>query len=126
MGSQNEMPNQSLPGLLRQLAESYRVRPALRYKREGRYISDAEDYLQALMVARGLRKPGVVPGDRIAILSENRPGGVIADMGILSARAVTVPVYPTNTPEQVDHCRTQERTDRDGRRQEYCPAAAGE
>jgi long-chain acyl-CoA synthetase len=105
MSSQNETPYQSLPGLLRQQAESHQDRPALRYKREGRYVSlsYAEYYLRALMVARGLRKLGIVPGDRIAILSENRPGWVIADMGILTARAVTVPVYPTNTPEQIEY-----------------------
>lgn len=105
MSGQHEIPYQSLPDLLRQQAESCRARPALRYKREGRYItlSYAEYYLRALMVARGLSKLGIAPGDRIAILSENRPGWVIADMGILTARAVTVPVYPTNTPEQIEY-----------------------
>ncbi len=43
------------------------------------------------------------PGDRIAILSENRAGWVIADMGILCSGGVTVPIYPTNTPEQIEY-----------------------
>jgi long-chain acyl-CoA synthetase len=105
MNNLSEIPCRSLPGLLRQQAEKVGNRPALRYKRNGKYISlsYAEYYLQALMAARGLRKLKIKPGDRIAILSENRPGWVIADMGILSARAVTVPVYPTNTPEQVQY-----------------------
>jgi long-chain acyl-CoA synthetase len=53
------------------------------------------------MAARGLVKCKVKPGDRVAILSENRAGWVIADMGILCAGGVTVPIYPTNTPEQI-------------------------
>jgi len=54
------------------------------------------------MVAKGLYKLGVVPGDCIAILSENRPGFVIADMEVLAARVVTVPVFPTSSPGQIE------------------------
>ena len=39
-------------------------------------------------------------GDRVAILSENRPEWSIADFAILLLGAVTVPVYATLTPEQ--------------------------
>jgi long-chain acyl-CoA synthetase len=55
------------------------------------------------MAVRGLRKAGVRPGDRVAILSENRVGWAIADLGIQAARAVTVPIYATNTPEQIEY-----------------------
>ncbi len=54
-------------------------------------------------MARGLLNFGIKKGDKIAILSENRGGWVIADMGIQCAGAVTVPIYPTNTPEQVEY-----------------------
>jgi long-chain acyl-CoA synthetase len=53
------------------------------------------------MAARGLGKAGVEPGDRVAILSENRAGWAISDLGIQSVRAVTVPIYATNTAEQI-------------------------
>jgi len=51
--------------------------------------------------ALGLRALGIGPGDRVAILSENRPEWTATDYAILSAGAVTVPIYPTLQPDQV-------------------------
>jgi long-chain acyl-CoA synthetase len=47
-----------------------------------------------------LREWGICKGDRVAILSENRPEWSTADFAILLLGAVTVPVYSTLTPEQ--------------------------
>ena len=52
-------------------------------------------------VAAGLAEVGVAPGDRIAILSGNRPEWHLADFGVLGSGAVTVPLYPTSSSEQV-------------------------
>lgn len=95
----------SLPEMLRSNAGCFGSRLALKYRRQGNLVTltYAAYYERVLMVSRGLAKLQVKPGDRIAILSENRAGWVIADMGILSARAVTVPIYPTNTPEQIEY-----------------------
>src|SRR5580693_5135316 len=49
---------------------------------------------------RALQQWGIHPGDRVAILSENRPQWSTADFAILLLGAVTVPVYATLTPEQ--------------------------
>ena len=49
---------------------------------------------------RALQQWGIRKGDRVAILSENRPEWTIADFAILLLGAVTVPVYSTLTPEQ--------------------------
>jgi len=97
------MTFRSVPDMLRNNAREFSDRPALKYRKQGAFITltYAAYYERVLMVARGLGKLGVKPGDRIAILSENRVGWVIADMGILCSRAVTVPIYPTNTPEQI-------------------------
>lgn len=97
------IPYSSIPDVLRKNAVKFKGRLALMYRKQGRYVtlSYAAFYDRALMAARGLKKSGIGPGDRVAILSENRAGWLIADMGILAARAVTVPVYPTNTPEQI-------------------------
>lgn len=54
-------------------------------------------------IAGGLAALGVVPGDRVAILSATRPEWVMCDLGALSAAAVVVPVYPTNSPEECAH-----------------------
>ncbi len=51
-------------------------------------------------MADALRQWGIHKGDRIAILSENRPEWTIADFAILLLGAVTVPIYSTLTPEQ--------------------------
>lgn len=95
----------SIPDMLRSNAAEFRDRAALKYRKQGVFVTltYAAFYERALMVARGLGRIGVKPGDRIAILSENRVGWVIADMGILCARAVTVPIYPTSTPEQIEY-----------------------
>ena len=95
----------SIPDMLRQNASRFQGRLALKYRKQGRFVtlSYEQYYERALMAARGLQKLGVKPGDRVAILSENRAGWVIADMGILAARGVTVPIYPTNTPEQIEY-----------------------
>lgn len=101
----NSPTYRSMPDMLRNNAEKFRSRLALKYRKQGVFVTltYAAYYERALMVSRGLGKMGVKPGDRIAILSENRAGWVIADMGILCARAVTVPIYPTNTPEQIEY-----------------------
>lgn len=96
---------QSIPDMLRSNVKEFGSRLALKYRKQGDFVTltYAAYYERVLMVSRGLVKMGVKPGDRIAILSENRAGWVIADMGILSAGAVTVPIYPTNTPEQIEY-----------------------
>jgi len=51
-------------------------------------------------IARALRSWGIRPGDRVAILSENRPEWPMADVATLLLGAVTVPLYTTLTAEQ--------------------------
>jgi len=52
-------------------------------------------------LARGLRALGLKRGDRVALVSENRPEWMIADLAIISAGGVTVPAYTTHQVE--DH-----------------------
>ena len=101
----NSAKFQSIPDMLRSNAGEFSNRLALKYRKQGTFVTltYAAFYERVLMVSRGLAKMGIKPGDRIAILSENRAGWVIADMGILCAGGVTVPIYPTNTPEQIQH-----------------------
>ena len=64
---------------------------------EWRPTSYAETARRALMIGKTLRDLGVKPGDRVALVSENRPEFAIADLGIMAAGAITVPTYTTNT-----------------------------
>jgi long-chain acyl-CoA synthetase len=75
---------------------------AMLYRESGKWvpISSLEIARSVAGTSRGLQELGVRKGDRIAILSENRPEWTIADFAILLLGAVTVPVYATLTPEQ--------------------------
>ncbi|HBG08024.1 MAG: AMP-dependent synthetase [Geobacteraceae bacterium GWC2_58_44] len=101
----DKIPYQSVPDMLREHASRFEAKPAVRFRKQGSWVtlSYSQFYDRALMVARGLRKLQVRPGDKVAILSENRAGWIIADMGIQCAAAVTVPIYPSNTPEQIEY-----------------------
>ena len=69
----------------------------LLYKSEGKYcgISSREALRKAAALASALERLGARPGQRIALLSENRPEWTLTDYAILGMRAVTVPLYPT-------------------------------
>ncbi|MFG2770335.1 AMP-dependent synthetase/ligase [Streptomyces sp. NPDC048350] len=62
----------------------------------------AEQFLAEVRgAAKGLIAAGVEPGDRVALLSRTRYEWVLLDFAIWSAGAVTVPVYETSSPEQI-------------------------
>ncbi len=50
-----------------------------------------------------LKQNGIVSKDRVAILSENRPGWYLADMAILNLGAINVPLYPSLPPNQIEY-----------------------
>ncbi|HEU4969966.1 long-chain fatty acid--CoA ligase [Sphingomonas sp.] len=62
-----------------------------------RPISWAQAAQQVASVAEGLKRLGLKRGDRVMLVSENRPEWCIADLGIMAAGCVTVPTYTTNT-----------------------------
>ena len=59
--------------------------------------------LSVKSVARSLIGLGILKGDRVVILSENRPEWQIADLAIMSIGAITVPVYTTSTTADYSH-----------------------
>jgi long-chain acyl-CoA synthetase len=79
--------------------------PAMRFYQSGhwRQLSYADLYARASDTARGLIALGVRPGDRVAILGTTTPEWTLADLGALLAGAVVVPVYHTNSPEEVGY-----------------------
>jgi long-chain acyl-CoA synthetase len=72
------------------------------YREAGKWlpISSREFAQKVARSAAALRSWGIHPGDRIAILSENRPEWPIADVSSLLIGAVTVPLYTTLTADQ--------------------------
>lgn len=77
---------------------------AFRYKKGGAWatMTWGEADAAAREIAAGLVAQGVVPGDRICLLSQTRLEWLLCDVGILLAGAVTVPIYATNTAEQCE------------------------
>ncbi len=75
---------------------------AMLYRDAGKWlpISSSEFRRNVAATVGALRQWGIRKGDRVAILSENRPEWSTADFAILLLGAVTVPVYATLTPEQ--------------------------
>ena len=70
----------------------------------GSIVQSNEEFLQrTAAVSLGLATAGVGPGDRVAILSDNRSEWHQSDLATLSLRAVTVPIYPTLNAEQVGY-----------------------
>ena len=76
---------------------------AVSEKREGQWvrISAAEFVRRVRHVALGLADLGIQSKDRVALISENRPEWSIADLAILSVGAVTVPIYTTQSIDQI-------------------------
>jgi long-chain acyl-CoA synthetase len=105
-----ELPYRSVPEMLKLNAKRYVDRTAISYKKKGEYqsLSYGKFYERVLMAARGLRKAGMVQGNKVAIFSENRAGWAISDFAIQCAQGISVPIYATNTAAQaayvINHC----------------------
>lgn len=80
-------------------------REVYRYKIDGKYVGITYDELfeKVEFFAHGLKSIGVNHGDKIAILSENRPEWPIADLASLAIGAIDVPIFPTLTAKQVEY-----------------------
>ena len=83
--------------------DTFRKAEHLKYKKDGtwRAISSGEFKAAVEELSLGLRALGVEKGDKVAILSENRPEWAFADLATLCAGAADAPVYATLTPAQV-------------------------
>jgi long-chain acyl-CoA synthetase len=80
-------------------------RTAYMYKDEGSYksinFSQAADWVKK--IAGGLVANGIGRGDKVALLSENRFEWAFCDFAILTLGAITVPIYPSLLPNQVEY-----------------------
>mgnify|MGYP002780400588 CR=1 FL=1 len=85
--------------------EHHAAREALRHRQDGAWqaASFAEAGARVTRLAAALELLGVRSGDRVALLSENRPEWALGDYAVLALGAVTVPIYPTLPADQVRH-----------------------
>ncbi len=99
------MPFTTLVELYRRAFAEHPRPDAFRHRVDGawRDVSSAEAQAMIERVGAALATRDVARGERVAIFAENRLEWALADFGILSAGAVTVPIYPTLTPTQARH-----------------------
>ncbi|MER3523572.1 MAG: long-chain fatty acid--CoA ligase [Ignavibacteria bacterium] len=97
----------TIPQLFVRLTDRYakQSRPLLMAKHEGTYkpITYEEVRRKAELLALGLAALGIEHGDRVSIISENRPEWVYADQGIAMLGVISVPIYPTMTAKQNEY-----------------------
>ena len=99
------MNDRHLCEMHRRMSERMGPRIALRYKRDGLFhdVSWTDYRRHADNATAGLMSLGVQPGDRVAILSENRFEWLIADHAILSCGAADVPLHAPLAAAQVEY-----------------------
>ena len=72
-------------------------------------ITHRETLERVQAISLGLRELGIQPGDKVSLVSENRPEWALADYACLTARTTDVPIYPTlpaqrgNIPNRHEH-----------------------
>jgi long-chain acyl-CoA synthetase len=95
----------TIPALFLHAVKTCDAPDAFQYKRQGAYVSVShrEVFESVDHAGRGLTALGLVKGDRVALLSENRLEWAIADLAILSTGMINVPVYGTLPPKQVEY-----------------------
>jgi long-chain acyl-CoA synthetase len=95
----------TLPAMLVRHADARARDVAMRVKRLGRWeeMTWADYERRATRVGLGLRELGVGTGDRVAVLSDNRPEWLFADLGTQGIGGVTLGVYPTSSESEVAH-----------------------
>ena len=95
---------ETLPGLCLEAIARHNKSDAVSEKRQHEWVHvSAQEFVTRVRhIALGLRDLGIKAGDRVALISENRPDWSIADLAILSAGAVTVPLYTTQAVDQIE------------------------
>ncbi len=96
---------QNLVALFLKRADEKGDAPFLGHKTGGQWVTQswrsAADHV--CLLAESLRRLGLEDGDRVALVSENRPEWCIADLAIMAAGCITVPTYTTNTRRDHAH-----------------------
>ena len=90
----------NLPAMFFDQAERFGDEPFVSTKKNGDYVSLSwrETADEIIAAANGLTSAmGIVSGDRVMIVGENRPEWLIADVAVKSIGAISVPAYTTNT-----------------------------
>ena len=104
MTSQPQPPAQTLMALLRERVAENRV-AAITHKVQGAWqdLAWPDLYERVRQVSAGLAALGVGPGDRVGLFANTSLQWIVCDLAASSLRAVTVPVYASNTADEVHY-----------------------
>lgn len=107
-GDKSSPGHSSIPSLCLTATLHHGKGDALNHKIGGEWINiSAEKFVERVRhVALGLAGLGIKRGDRVALLSENRPEWSITDLAILSLGAINVPIYTTQAIDQIRYILT--------------------
>ena len=96
---------QNLVALFLKRADQKGDAPFLGHKTGGQWVTQSwrSAAEHVCLLAEALRRMGLNDGDRVALVSENRPEWCIADLAIMAAGCITVPTYTTNTRRDHAH-----------------------
>jgi long-chain acyl-CoA synthetase len=85
--------------------KSYPKDDLMLYKRQGKYVPISTDEFSRTVryFSLGLKDLGLHPGDKLIILSENRPEWMMTDLANLCLGGITVPIYTSLVPEQIKY-----------------------
>ncbi len=94
---------ETMPQMLSQTLAKYSKPDLMLHKKEGVYVPlSTEEFVRRVrFFSLGLKELGIKAGDKVAILSENRPEWVMTDLAVLNLRGITVPIYTTLVPDQI-------------------------
>lgn len=94
---------QTINQVFRNRAQTYGDRLAIEKKQDGAWLGATwrQYHARAGAVGMALREMGVAPGDRVALISENRLEWLYTDMGTLGVGGCLVPIYATLTADEV-------------------------
>lgn len=99
------VPSSTLAALFFEAIERHNRPNAYQVKRDGVWqpLAHADVLERARRIAFGLEALGVDRGDRVGLMSENRPEWALADWACLCSGVTDVPIYPTLPAEQIIH-----------------------
>lgn len=105
MNKSDQAPFNNLVQMFFGRAATYDDAPFLWQKENGQWVAMSwrKAAHQVAALASALQRIGLKPGERVMIVSENRPEFCIADLGIMAAGCITVPTYITNTESDHAH-----------------------
>jgi long-chain acyl-CoA synthetase len=96
------MPERTVLDFYRSEVSSPRGQHYAHWTPQGRRVLTTEQFFdRTAALAGALSELGVAPGDRVMLLSDNRPEWHMVDIATISLGAVDVPIYGTLTPKQI-------------------------